>query len=207
MREDENAWVVGDLAERRSLALVVRWRLHTAADGVDANGAAPCAEDAGRVAAAQDAPGRNAQGVGATWGNESWILRGGLARPDANPITLWIAIEEKAHKDVRAVVRVRSELRLKAFTFYRAKCHRRYLRAVFAGGWLTLRHLDVLLEVHREGWCRERDTGHAGASDYCRDDGAPPLARFDARREERTHGFHSTSMTGATPMPSSIAWT
>src|SRR5690242_19198274 len=111
VRRNQNARVVGDLAERRSLALVVRWRLHTAANGVDANGAAPCAEDAGRVAAAQDAPGRNAQRVGATWGNESWIRRGGLARPDANPITLWIAIEEKAHKDVRAVVRVRSELR------------------------------------------------------------------------------------------------
>jgi hypothetical protein len=188
--------------------LVVRWRLHTTSDGVDANGATPRAEDAGGVAAAQDAPGRNAKGVGSTWGYKSWIRLGRLARPDANPITYWIVIKEKAHEDVRAVVGVRGELRLKPFPIDGGKCHLRYLRAVFAGGRLTLRHLDVLLEVHREGWWRERDSSHAGAGEYCRDDGAPPLTGFQARHTRFLPTIsHSTSITGATPTPLSIAWT
>jgi hypothetical protein len=73
--------------------LVVRWRPRITSVGVDADGATPCAEDAGGVAAAQDALGLNAEGVGSTWGNKSWVRRGRLARPDANPITLWIVIE------------------------------------------------------------------------------------------------------------------
>jgi len=164
VREDETAWAVRDLAERGCLALVVPWLRHTTSIGVDADGATPCAEDAGGVAAAQDAPGLNAERVGSTWGDKS-LPRGRLARPDANPITLWIAVEEKAHFDVRAVVGVRGELRLKPFPFYGGKCHLRYLWAFFAGGGLTVRHLDVLIEVHREGWCRERDSGHTDASD------------------------------------------
>jgi hypothetical protein len=54
----QDSWVAREGAERRP-----RER-----DGVDAHGATPCAEHAGGVAAAQDAPGHNAEGVGSTWG-------------------------------------------------------------------------------------------------------------------------------------------
>jgi hypothetical protein len=134
---------------------------------VEVDGATPCAKDAGGVAAAQDAPGKNAQHMGSLL-HKRFTLDG-LARPDSNPITLWIVINEETHLYIRAVVGVRGEPGRKPLTVLSCrKCHPRYLGTFFAGGWLALRHLDVLVEVQRESRCREPDTGHAGTGDHCR---------------------------------------
>src|SRR5262249_31525833 len=101
-----------------------------------------------------------------------------LARADAQPVRHWpVTIAAEPDGNIGAVVGVRGELCANLpIVLVRGVCDLGGLWAVFAGGWLALRHLDVVLDVHSEGGCRERDTGDTGASDYCRDDGAPALA-------------------------------
>src|SRR5206468_2502054 len=114
-----------------------------------------------------------------------------LARADAQPARHWpVAIPAEPDGNVRAMVGVRGELRPNLpILQVRAVRDLGGLWAFLAGGWLALRHLDVLLNMHRRSrrW-RKQHPGGTDARDQSRQHGttAPEglLAKHDCLLSE-----------------------